>query len=351
MKKFIILILTLIVPCFVLANEDINQIFERYNFTNVQTEELLSKYPDLVNLNVAFEKSLESYGNQLTLKLYAENSNDIVIITKSDTLVDIEVIEADYNIEKKYFSGEIVDTLYNALFDDLHNSKIAAEVAEAYKEEFSTTKGLRVEAHYEITVEIFTEGDQAIKLGHVVKTKVIVDRAIIEKELVTDTKTQSLVLKNIIPDESERILTSPVGSKTITSEFNLARRHPVKKRRLQPHNGVDFRASSGTPIHPAFSGRVIAMGRTRAKGKYVLIEHLNGIQTAYDHLRKFKKGLRRGSSVKLTDVIGEVGRTGYATGAHLHFGVIKDGLYVNPVLYLKDYQVEREEVFDSEDEN
>jgi murein DD-endopeptidase MepM/ murein hydrolase activator NlpD len=105
---------------------------------------------------------------------------------------------------------------------------------------------------------------------------------------------------------------------------------------------VDFSAKSGTPVHPALDGEIISIGRARAKGKFVLIRHSNGFESTYDHLRKFKKGLRVGMHVTINDLIGEVGRTGYATGAHLHFGILKNGLYVNPIDYLNNYQIDKE---------
>ena len=108
---------------------------------------------------------------------------------------------------------------------------------------------------------------------------------------------------------------------------------------------------SGTPVYPALEGEVIAIGRARAKGKFVLIQHDNGYQTTYDHLKKFKKGLRVGMHVEMDDQIGEVGRTGYATGAHLHFGVIFEGYYTNPIYLLKDYSDDQKNLAENLDES
>ncbi|MGZ3809529.1 MAG: M23 family metallopeptidase, partial [Bacteriovorax sp.] len=174
--------------------------------------------------------------------------------------------------------------------------------------------------------------------------RLIVGSALVEKELRLDPTTNLETLVNKLPELEDRQFLSPVKAERISSQFNLARRHPVKRRRIQPHNGVDFTAKSSTPVYPALEGVVIAMGRARAKGKFILIEHYNGMKSTYDHLRKFQKGLRIGDYVEVGDQIGEVGRTGYATGSHLHFGLLnEDGLYVNPILYLKDYQVETDD--------
>ena len=91
------------------------------------------------------------------------------------------------------------------------------------------------------------------------------------------------------------------------------------------HNGVDFGAPSGTPVASALSGTVKDTGNTDAVpgcysfGKWVLVEHANGLTTLYAHLSSIQA--TKGTSVSTGDVIGYSGMTGYATGPHLHFAV------------------------------
>ncbi len=172
-----------------------------------------------------------------------------------------------------------------------------------------------------------------------------VGKAVSERVLQQDLETLSWNLLPLDPAKNEKPFYAPVKMSRVSSLFNLARKHPVK-RRIQPHNGIDFVAKSGTPVYPALDGVIIAIGRAKAKGKFILIEHDNGYQTTYDHLRKFTKGLRVGSKVDLNEQIGEVGRTGYATGAHLHFGVLRDGLYVNPIYLVKDYTFDQKDLYE-----
>lgn len=89
------------------------------------------------------------------------------------------------------------------------------------------------------------------------------------------------------------------------------------------HNGIDFGASTGTPVEAALSGRVVEVGNTDqwpgcySYGKWVLIEHPNGLSTLYAHLSGFAVG--NGEQVNTGQVIGYSGNTGYSTGPHLHF--------------------------------
>ena len=91
------------------------------------------------------------------------------------------------------------------------------------------------------------------------------------------------------------------------------------------HNGIDFGASPGTPILSSLSGTVAGTGNTDlvagcySYGKWVLINHDNGLSTLYAHLSLIKA--EKGQRVSTGDIIGYSGNTGYTTGPHLHFGV------------------------------
>lgn len=228
--------------------------------------------------------------------------------------------------------GTVSGDLYDSVLKKTQNKIWADSIAVAFKEDFSTNKGLKIEVKYYFQTDV---DDQ------ITYARLIVGKALLEKELIIDELTGLNLLVNKLPDIEDRQFYSPVKLERISSHFNLSRRHPVKRRRILPHNGVDFSAKSRTPIYPSLSGLVLEMGRARAKGKYILIEHDNGMRSTYDHLRVFQKGLRVGDYVEVDNQIGEVGRTGYATGNHLHFGLInQDGFYVNPLFYLKDFYVE-----------
>lgn len=244
-------------------------------------------------------------------------------------------------LEEKSFEGEISGTLFDSVLSVVGDEVLASEMEKAFEADFTSNKGLRVGARFLFDVEVlYNESNEFIKYGKITYAKLIVGRAIVEK-VANEEDENFTSLKTLLPEEAERIFENPVETQSISSAFNLARRHPVKKR-LQPHNGIDFRAKSGDPVYAALEGRIITKARTRAKGKFILIEHDNGFQSTYDHLKNFSKSLRVGDYVSTGEQIGEVGRTGYATGAHLHFGIMKNGEYVNPLNYLKDYYLENE---------
>jgi len=123
---------------------------------------------------------------------------------------------------------------------------------------------------------------------------------------------------------------TPINNAKITSSFSNKRKHPVLGF-TRAHKGVDFRASTGTPIPAAGAGRVVARSYNRGHGNYVKIRHNGTYETLYAHMSKFAKGVNVGTTVKQGQTIGYVGSTGVSTGPHLHYEIIKDGKHVNPM--------------------
>ncbi len=124
-------------------------------------------------------------------------------------------------------------------------------------------------------------------------------------------------------------LRAPVEFSRISSNFNLRRVHPLWKRSM-PHRGIDYSAPNGTPILASGDGKVIRASRTKANGNYIVLQHGEQFVTKYLHLSKFGRGVRRGTRVKQGQTIGYVGATGWATGAHLHYEFLVNGVHQNP---------------------
>jgi hypothetical protein len=124
----------------------------------------------------------------------------------------------------------------------------------------------------------------------------------------------------------------PLRHARITSSFSYRRWHPILKR-YRPHHGTDFGAKRGTPLLAVNSGKVIFSGRMRGYGKVVKIRHAGGYVSLYAHQSRIR--VKRGQKVKKGQVIGYVGSTGRSTGPHLHFGLTKNGRWINPMRVLR----------------
>jgi len=122
-------------------------------------------------------------------------------------------------------------------------------------------------------------------------------------------------------------LRAPLNFTRVTSNFNPRRYHPVLKR-VRPHNGTDYGAPTGTPVYAAGDGTVIASAYNNVNGNYVFIRHRNEVVTKYLHFSK--RLVKRGDRVRQGQVIGHVGSTGLASGAHLHYEFLVNGVHRNP---------------------
>lgn len=120
------------------------------------------------------------------------------------------------------------------------------------------------------------------------------------------------------------------GYTRISSKFGY-RTHPIYGNK-NLHTGVDIPAPYGTPIHAAYSGKVVVSQWQKSYGNYIMIDHGSGYFTLYAHASKLVAKV--GDIVKTGDVIAKVGSTGDSTGNHLHFSFRINGKYVEPTQYL-----------------
>lgn len=98
------------------------------------------------------------------------------------------------------------------------------------------------------------------------------------------------------------------------------------------HKGVDIAAPHGTVVYASASGTVKESGYGGAKGRYIIISHANGYETHYYHL--YKRYVSKGKVVRQGDAIGREGNTGTSSGPHLHFGILKDGVPLDPANFI-----------------
>ncbi len=122
----------------------------------------------------------------------------------------------------------------------------------------------------------------------------------------------------------------PLRTKRITSNYGF-RKHPIGGD-IRYHKGVDFGAPTGTSVRAVLDGYVKDIGSGGLLGRVVILKHANGLETVYGHNSQIL--VKRGQRVNQGDIISRVGRTGRATGPHLHFEVWENGKHQNPLPYL-----------------
>jgi murein DD-endopeptidase MepM/ murein hydrolase activator NlpD len=125
------------------------------------------------------------------------------------------------------------------------------------------------------------------------------------------------------------LMRKPMNGGVMRSGFGF-RRHPVLGY-SKMHTGVDWAAPVGTPIVASGNGTVEKSGWANGYGRQVVLKHTNGYETTYNHMSAIARGVSAGTRVRQGQVVGYVGSTGLSTGAHLHYEVMINGRFVNPM--------------------
>ena len=125
------------------------------------------------------------------------------------------------------------------------------------------------------------------------------------------------------------LVRKPVADGIMRSGFGV-RKHPVLGY-TRAHTGVDWAAAIGTPIYASGNGTIEKMGWEGGYGRYIRMRHANGYETAYGHMSAFAKGIDVGKTVRQGQIIGFVGSTGLSTGPHLHYEIIINTRFVDPM--------------------
>ena len=125
------------------------------------------------------------------------------------------------------------------------------------------------------------------------------------------------------------LVRKPVAEGIMRSSFGI-RRHPILGY-TKMHTGVDWAAPTGTPIYASGNGTVERVGWESGYGKFVLLRHNNGYESAYGHMTAYARNMDEGARVRQGQVIGFVGSTGLSTGSHVHYEIRVNGRFVDPM--------------------
>ena len=277
--------------------------------------------------------------------VYERSPTDYIVYDLRDS-VHIHKGEKEIVREVSTTSGIITSSLWNAMVESETDPNLANELSEIFAwtiDFFGIQKG----DHFKVIYEKLLVEDEYIGVGKI-KAAVLNHQG---KDYFSFFFVEDSIA-DYYDDEGgsmrRTFLKAPLKFKRISSRFSYSRMHPILKVR-KPHLGVDYAAAAGTPVHAVGDGIVTYARRKGANGNIVKIKHNGTYTTAYLHLSKFGKGVKKGTHVKQGDVIGYVGSTGRSTGPHLDFRFYKNGNPVDPLkvksppakpvdsIYLNDY--------------
>lgn len=264
----------------------------------------------------------------LTFPLNGIKENVLVVERKNGRLQAAQqILSLTSQVAMK--SGEIRTSLYAATDAIGLPDSVATQMAEIFGGDIDFHRDLRKGDRFSVVYETLFNQSQPARIGR-----------ILAAEFVNNGKAYTAIWfeggdgHGYYTAEGRNIrkafLRSPLEFSRITSGFSNARFHPILQS-WRAHKGVDYGAPVGTRVRATGDGTVEFVGRQGGLGNLVVIRHQSRFTTHYGHLNGFAPGLRKGVRVSQGDVVGYVGRTGWATGPHLHYEFRINDVHQNPL--------------------
>lgn len=245
------------------------------------------------------------------------------------------IAKAFLTTKRKEVSGPVNGSITSSILKGTNDFGIAWRFLDAFAYDHKDLsnklqKGMR----YKVVYEEKYDGTQMVGTGELLQAELTGDGT---KELRYFVPIgEGGTFLNPRDSQMNKPLYSPVGYWRVSSHFETRRFHPIKHRR-QPHQGTDFEVPEGADVYAAQGGVVVNAGKKRGAGRFVVIQHPSGLETAYNHMSAIDPLIHAGVVVQAGQKVGSIGCTGLCTRPHLHFAVRKSGNYLDPMKYIRSY--------------
>jgi murein DD-endopeptidase MepM/ murein hydrolase activator NlpD len=315
------------------AGESLSIIFDRIGVTRSDAQRVLKcvraeKVLQTINAGRTIAFRLEE-GRLEELAYEIDMLNTVVIKRDGDTYSS-ELVELESDVRVAAAGGEITRSLFLDGRAAGLSDRLIMDFTEIFGWDVDFVLDLRRGDRFKVVYEEIYRGNDKVSNGR-----------ILGAEFNNRGRTlRALFYKS--PDGSEgyysengqamqkAFLRAPLNFTRISSRFNLARKHPVLNR-IRAHRGVDYAAPMGTPIRAVANGKIEFAGTQSGYGNVIILRHGDSYSTLYGHLSKFAKNVARGKSVQQGQLIGYVGKSGLATGPHLHYEFRINNVHQDPL--------------------
>ena len=262
--------------------------------------------------------------------VYERRRTETIAVSRDKDGFDIEKVFKQPQKELHQASGTVESTLYIAGKKAGLSDSLVMQLTDIFAWDIDFSRSIHPGDSFNVLYEkLYLDGEY---LG---------DGAIVAAEFVNQGKIHQ-ALRFTLPDGTSEYYTPegktlrkaflrmPVKSARISSRFNLHRRHPILHR-IRAHKGVDYAAPVGTPVHATGDGKIVYRGWKGGYGRVIILQHGRRYSTLYAHLHRFNSRFKIGSKVRQGDVIAYVGRSGLASGPHLHYEFRINGIHRDPL--------------------
>lgn len=291
---------------------------------------------------VTFDRQIDFYGREVTFPVevsFQPNAKQTITVDSDEDGVFTAQIEGSDNPANPQVAQAPAATQFHtvskvgsSLYSTAKDRNIPDYIISEFTRVFSYDVDFQRQVSPSDTFELFygnplTGSSSKRKVLHYAKLTIDGESRVLYRFTTADGQTDYF---DETGHSSQRaLLKTPVSGARLTSGFGM-RVHPLLGY-SKMHTGVDFGASTGTPIHAAGNGVIELAGRNGGYGNAIVIKHGPRYQTLYGHMSRFAAGIHPGVQVNQGQIIGYVGATGRATGPHLHYEVRVDEEPVNPL--------------------
>ena len=330
--------------------KNLNSPYQEFTYT-VQNNDTIDKVLRKFDVNVNDVKNITAeIANKKLSNIFI--NTEIKIITKEDqginklvsffypideiTSVEVKRNKDEFIVNKNIvklekrevvLSNSIKNNLYSSAIEVGVEPNIIVEFANIFGFEVDFQRDIQVGDKFEIYYERLLDEDGVVRnTGKIFYASMFVNNkeiSLYNFKYNNETGFYDVDGKSVI----KTLMKTPINGARLSSSFGF-RRHPILGFN-KLHQGTDFAAKTGTPIMASGSGVVVMAQKYKGYGNYVKIRHNSTYETAYAHMSKYGRGIRKGVRVNQGQIIGYVGSTGLSTGPHLHYEVIENGKRVN----------------------
>ncbi len=317
------------------SGDSLARLFKRAKIKPQQLDELMKSGKAVKKLRKIFPKDIirvlsDDNGVLQALRYDIDHKSYLMVERTSGVLV-AKTYNHQIETRQTHASGVIDSSLFLAAQDTGISQNIIMELANVFGWDIDFALDIRKGDSFTVLYEELFRNGEKISDGNILAAEFTNNGEIYRAVRYTNPQTNNS--EYFTPDGNsmrKAFIRSPVHFSRISSGFNLKRKHPILLNK-RPHKGVDYAAKSGTPIYAAGDGKVIFKGKKGGYGKVMILQHGTKYTTLYAHLKTYNRKLKTGSKVKQGQTIAYVGKTGLATGPHLHYEFRVNGTHRNPL--------------------
>jgi len=315
------------------SNDTLEKVLKKYNIDSADINNLISEImkKKLTNISPGAPIQIvtkEEKGIKKIISLfYPIDAITSVEVKRNKDIFDVSKIILELSRKEIVLSNTIKNNLYSSAIEVGIEPNIIVEFANIFGFEVDFQRDIRTGDTFEIYYEQYVDDENVVRnTGKIIYASMFVnnkDLSLYNFKYNNNQGYYDVDGKSVI----KTLMKTPINGARLSSSFGM-RKHPILGYN-KLHQGTDFAASKGTPIMASGSGVILRAQVYKGYGNYVSIKHNSTYVTAYGHMSKFGRGIKKGVRVNQGKIIGYVGSTGMSTGPHLHYEVLKNGKRIN----------------------